>query len=35
MLMFAIVVDLVMADTARHHPKGVSQADADTGTASV
>ncbi len=29
--MFAIAFDLVVADTARHHPKGVSQADADIG----
>lgn len=31
--MFAIAFDLVVADTAQHHPKGVSQADADIGAA--
>ena len=30
--MFAIVFDLVVADTAAHHPKGVSQAYADIGS---
>jgi virulence-associated protein VapD len=29
--MFAIAFDLVVADTADHHPKGVSQAYADIG----
>ena len=29
--MFAIAFDLVVADTAQHHPKGVSQAYADIG----
>ena len=29
--MFAIAFDLVVAETARHHPKGVSQAYADIG----
>ncbi len=29
--MFAIAFDLVVADTARNHPKGVSQAYADIG----
>ena len=29
--MFAIAFDLVVADTARHHPRGVSQAYADIG----
>ncbi len=29
--MFAIAFDLVVADTAEHHPKGVSQAYADIG----
>jgi virulence-associated protein VapD len=27
--MFAIAFDLVVADTAQHHPKGVSQAYAE------
>ena len=31
--MFAIAFDLVVADTAQHHPKGVSQAYADIGSA--
>jgi virulence-associated protein VapD len=31
--MFAIAFDLVVADTAQHHPKGVSQAYADIGNA--
>lgn len=31
--MFAIAFDLVVADTAQHHPKGVSQAYADIGAA--
>lgn len=31
--MFAIAFDLVVADTALHHPKGVSQAYADIGRA--
>ena len=30
--MFAIAFDLVVADTARHHPSGVSQAYADIGS---
>lgn len=30
--MFAIAFDLVVADTERRHPKGVSQAYADIGT---
>lgn len=30
--MFAIAFDLVVADTAQHHPKGVSQAYADIGS---
>jgi virulence-associated protein VapD len=30
--MFAIAFDPVVADTARHHPKGVSQAYADIGS---
>ena len=30
--MFAIAFDLVVADTAENHPKGVSQAYADIGT---
>jgi virulence-associated protein VapD len=30
--MFAIAFDLVVADTERHHPKGVSQAYTDIGT---
>ncbi len=29
--MFAIAFDLVVADTAHNHPKGVSQAYADIG----
>ena len=29
--MFAIAFDLVVADTAQHHPKGVAQAYADIG----
>ena len=29
--MFAIAFDLVVADTEKHHPKGVSQAYADIG----
>lgn len=29
--MFAVAFDLVVADTAQHHPKGVSQAYADIG----
>ena len=29
--MFAIAFDLVVADTAKHHPKGVSQAYTDIG----
>ena len=29
--MFAIAFDLVVADTARHHPKGVAQAYTDIG----
>ena len=29
--MFAIAFDLVVAETAQHHPKGVSQAYADIG----
>ena len=29
--MFAIAFDLVVVETARHHPKGVSQAYADIG----
>jgi virulence-associated protein VapD len=29
--MFAIAFDLVVAETARHHPKGVSRAYADIG----
>ena len=29
--MYAIAFDLVVADTERHHPKGVSQAYADIG----
>ena len=29
--MFAIAFDLVVADTERHHPKGISQAYADIG----
>ena len=29
--MFAIAFDLVVADTAQHHPKGVSQAYTDIG----
>jgi virulence-associated protein VapD len=29
--MFAIAFDLVVADTAQHHPKGISQAYADIG----
>jgi virulence-associated protein VapD len=29
--MFAIAFDLVVADTERHHPKGVSQAYSDIG----
>ena len=33
--MFAIAFDLVVADTARLHPKGVSQAYADIGSALV
>lgn len=31
--MFAIAFDLVVADTAKHHPKGVAQAYADIGNA--
>ena len=31
--MFAIAFDLVVAETAQHHPKGVSQAYADIGKA--
>lgn len=31
--MFAIAFDLIVADTAQHHPKGVSQAYADIGAA--
>jgi virulence-associated protein VapD len=31
--MYAIAFDLVVADTERHHPKGVSQAYADIGVA--
>ena len=31
--MFAIAFDLVVSDTAQHHPKGVSQAYADIGNA--
>ena len=31
--MFAIAFDLVVAETAQHHPKGVSQAYADIGGA--
>jgi virulence-associated protein VapD len=31
--MFAIAFDLVVADTAQHHPKSVSQAYADIGSA--
>ncbi len=30
--MFAIAFDLVVADTAQHHPKGVAQAYADIGS---
>ncbi len=30
--MFAVAFDLVVADTAQHHPKGVSQAYADIGS---
>lgn len=30
--MFAIAFDLVVADTERNHPKGISQAYADIGT---
>ena len=30
--MFAIAFDLVVADTEKHHPKGVSQAYTDIGT---
>jgi len=30
--MFAIAFDLVVTDTAKNHPKGVSQAYADIGT---
>ncbi|HXT78680.1 MAG TPA: hypothetical protein VN702_03880 [Acetobacteraceae bacterium] len=33
--MFAIAFDLVVADTAQHHPKGVSQAYADIGSRHV
>jgi hypothetical protein len=33
--MFAIAFDLVVADTAQHHPKGVSQAYADFPPADV
>jgi virulence-associated protein VapD len=33
--MFAIAFDLVVADTATHHPKGVSQAYADIGATLV
>lgn len=31
--MFAIAFDLTVADTERHHPKGVQQAYADIGAA--
>ena len=31
--MFAIAFDLVVADTEKHHPKGISQAYADIGSA--
>jgi len=31
--MFAIAFDLTVAETEKHHPKGVSQAYADIGTA--
>jgi virulence-associated protein VapD len=30
--MFAIAFDLVVADTEKHHPKGISQAYADIGS---
>jgi virulence-associated protein VapD len=30
--MFAVAFDLVVADTAEHHPRGVSQAYADIGS---
>lgn len=30
--MFAIAFDLVVAETAAHHPKGISQAYADIGS---
>jgi virulence-associated protein VapD len=33
--MFAVAFDLVVADTAAHHPKGVSQAYADIGATLV
>jgi virulence-associated protein VapD len=30
--MFAIAFDLVVADTEKHHPKGISQAYTDIGS---